>query len=71
MSNKIKNIVTTFAFVCFIALFVVLCAVRAANPRHYTKLLPTLRALPRYPIRMDEPCAHHPHRIAGIACPID
>ncbi len=48
-----------------------LAAVRAANPRHYTKLLPTLRALPRYPIRMDEPCAHHPHRTAGIACPID
>ncbi|MBQ4635033.1 MAG: ADP-ribosylglycohydrolase family protein [Akkermansia sp.] len=48
-----------------------LAAVRAANPRHYTKLLPTLRALPRYPIRMDEPEIHYTHRTAGIILPID
>ncbi|MBO5897382.1 MAG: hypothetical protein J6R04_00050 [Clostridia bacterium] len=36
MSNKIKNIVTTFVFVGIIALFVVLCAVRAANPVEYS-----------------------------------
>lgn len=48
-----------------------LAAVRAANPRHYTKLLPTLRALPRYPVRMDKPEIHYTHRTAGIILPID
>ncbi len=48
-----------------------LVAVRAANPRHYTKLLPTLRALPRYPIRLDEPEIHYTHRTAGIILPIE
>lgn len=48
-----------------------LAAVRAANPRHYTKLLPTLRALPRYPIRLDEPEIHYTHRTSGIILPID
>lgn len=46
-----------------------LAAVRAANPRHYTKLLPTLRSLPRYPIRLDEPEIHYTHRTAGIIFP--
>lgn len=34
--NKIKNIVTTFVFVGFIAVFVVLCVVRAFNPVAYS-----------------------------------
>lgn len=36
MNNKIKNIVTTFAFVGFIAVFVVMCIIRAFNPVAYS-----------------------------------
>lgn len=32
-----------------------LAAVRAANPRHYTKLLPSIRSLPCTPIRWEGP----------------
>ncbi len=38
MKNQIKNIVTTVVFVVFIAVFVVLCAIRAANPMTYSAL---------------------------------
>ena len=36
MNNKIKNIVTTFAFVTFIAFFAVLCMTRFSNPVEYS-----------------------------------
>lgn len=32
MNNKVKNIVVTSVFVCFIAFFVILCAVKFTNP---------------------------------------
>ena len=36
MSNKIKNIVTTCVFSAFIAVFVVMCVIRAFNPVKYS-----------------------------------
>ena len=36
MSNKIKNIVTTCLFSAFIAVFVVMCVIRAFNPVDYS-----------------------------------
>lgn len=48
-----------------------LAAVHAANPRHYTKLLPTIRSLPCTPIRLDEPVTHYTHRTSGIILPFD
>jgi hypothetical protein len=38
MGNKVKNIVTTFVFVAFIAFFAVLCATRIANPVDYSNV---------------------------------
>lgn len=37
-----------------------LAAVRAANPRHYTKLLPSIHSLPRNPIRWEGPDPFYP-----------
>ncbi len=36
MNNKIKNIVTTLVFACFIAVFVVLCVLRGLDPVEYS-----------------------------------
>ncbi len=38
MKNKVRNIVTTVVFVSFIAVFVVMCAIHAANPTTYSPL---------------------------------
>ena len=38
MSNKIKNIVTTLIFVAFIAVFVVMCVIRAFHPVAYSNV---------------------------------
>lgn len=43
-----------------------LAAVHAANPPHYTELLPTPESLPSYPIRFRKPKST-PRRLAGIA----
>ncbi|MDD6798809.1 MAG: DHHW family protein [Firmicutes bacterium] len=38
MSNKIKNIVTTVTFTAFIAVFIIMCIIRAFNPVAYSNV---------------------------------
>ena len=38
MKNKIKNIVVTSVFVCFVAFFVVLCTITHFNPNDYSSV---------------------------------